>query len=55
MNTGYLHQAFIRVVSWNFGVPYPIELIHILMEDVCVIVGIDQLNRFRAMIDCEGQ
>ena len=38
-----------------FGVPYTIDLIHIPMKDVCVIVGIDWLSRFGAMIDCKGQ
>ena len=38
-----------------FGVPYLIDLIPIPMEDVCVIVGMDWLSNFVAMIDCEGQ
>ena len=38
-----------------FGVPYPIDLIHIPMGDVCMIVGMDRLSRFGVMIDCEGQ
>ena len=38
-----------------FEVPFPIDLIHIPIRDVCVIVGMDWLSRFGAMIDCEGQ
>ena len=38
-----------------FGVPYPIDLIPIPMGDVCVIVGMDWLSRFKATIDCKGQ
>ena len=38
-----------------FGVSFPIDLIPIPMGDVCVIVGMDWLSRFGAMIDCEGQ
>ncbi|CAH1431740.1 unnamed protein product [Lactuca virosa] len=38
-----------------FGVSFPIYLILIPMGEVCVIVGIDWLSRFGAMIDCEGQ
>ncbi|CAH1418425.1 unnamed protein product [Lactuca virosa] len=38
-----------------FGVPFKIDLIPIPMGDVCVIVGMDWLSRFGAMIDCEGQ
>ena len=38
-----------------FGVSFPIDLIPIPMGDVCMIVGMDWLNRFGAMIDCEGQ
>lgn len=38
-----------------FGVPYSIDLFPILMGDVCMIVGIDRLIRFVAMIDCDGQ
>ena len=34
---------------------FPIDLIPIPMGDVCVIVGMDWLSRFGAMIDCEGQ
>ena len=36
-------------------VPYSIDLIHIPMGDVCVIIGMDRLSRFGAMIDYEGQ
>ena len=38
-----------------FGVEFPIDLIPIAMGDVCVIVGIDWLSRFGAVIDCERQ
>ena len=38
-----------------FGVSFPIDLIPIPMGDVCMIVGMDWLSRFGAMIDCEGQ
>ena len=38
-----------------FGVSFLIYLIPIPMGDVCVIVGMDWLSRFDAMIDCEGQ
>ena len=38
-----------------FGVPYPIDLIPIPMRDICVIVGMDLLSQFGAMIYCEGQ
>ena len=34
---------------------YPINLILIPMGDVCVIVGMDWLIHFGAMINCEGQ
>ena len=34
---------------------YLIDLIPIPMGDVCVIVGMDWLSRFGAMIDCAGQ
>ena len=37
-----------------FGVSFPIDLIPIPMGDVCVILGMDWLSRFGAMIDCEG-
>ena len=36
-----------------FGVSFSIDLIPIPMGDVCVIVGMDWLSRFGAMIDCE--
>ena len=32
-----------------------IDLIPIVMVDVCVIVGMDCLSRFGALIDCERQ
>lgn len=35
------------------GVSYPIGLIPILKGDVCMIVGVDWLSRFGAMIDYE--
>ncbi|CAH1445284.1 unnamed protein product [Lactuca virosa] len=38
-----------------FGVSFPIDLIPIPMGEVCMIVGMDWLSRFGAMIDCEGQ
>ena len=38
-----------------FEVSFPIFFIPIPMGDVCVIVGMDWLSRFGAMIDCEGQ
>ena len=38
-----------------FGVGFPIDLIPIAMGDVCVIVGMDWLSRFGAVIDCERQ
>ena len=38
-----------------FGVPFPIDLIPIPMGDVGVIVGMDWLSRFGAIIDCEVQ
>ena len=38
-----------------FGVFYPIDLIPILMRDVWLIVGMDWLSKFGAMIDCERQ
>ena len=38
-----------------FGVGFPIDLVPITMGDVCVIVGMDWLSRFRAMIDFERQ
>ena len=34
---------------------YSIDLIHILMGDVCVIIGIYWFSKFSIMIDCEGQ
>ena len=36
-----------------FGVEFPIDLVPITMRDVCVIVGMDCLSRFGAVIDCE--
>ena len=38
-----------------FWVPYSIDLTRIPMEDVCMIVGMDWLSRFGAMIDYEDQ
>ena len=38
-----------------FGVEFPIDLVPIAMRDVCVIVGMDWLSRFGAVIDCERQ
>ena len=38
-----------------FGVPYPIDLIPIPMGDVCVILGMDWLSCYGAMIDYEVQ
>ena len=39
----------------DFRVEFPIDLIPITMGDVCVIVGMDWLSRFGAVIDCERQ
>ena len=36
-----------------FGVEFPIDLVPIAMGDVCVIVGMDWLSRYGAVIDCE--
>ena len=38
-----------------FGVDFPIHLVPIAMGDVCVIVGMDWLSKFGAVIDCERQ
>ena len=38
-----------------FGVKFPIDLVPIAMGDVCVIVGMDWLSKFGAVIDCERQ
>ncbi|XP_052622433.1 uncharacterized protein LOC128127784, partial [Lactuca sativa] len=38
-----------------FGIGFPIDLIPIVMGDVCVIVGMDWLSWFGAVIDCERQ
>ena len=38
-----------------FGVEFPIDLVPIAMGDVCVIVGMDWLSRYGAVIDCERQ
>lgn len=38
-----------------FGVSFPIDLIPIPMKQVCVIIGMDWLSHFGAMIDCECQ
>ena len=56
MNLGFLHSGVFRdCVLETFRVPYSIDLIHIPMGYVCVIVGMDWLSKFGAMIDCEGQ
>ena len=34
-----------------FGVEFPIDLVPITMGDVCVIVGMDWLSRYGAVID----
>ena len=47
-----VYQGCVLVI---FGVPYPIDLIHIHMGEVCMILGMDWLSKFGAMIDCEGQ
>ena len=39
----------------NIWGAYPIDLIHIPMGDICVIVGMDWLSKFGAMIDYKGQ
>ena len=38
-----------------FGVEFPIDLVPITMGDVCVIVGMDWLSRFGAVIDFKNQ
>lgn len=38
-----------------FGVEFPIHLVPIAMGDACVIVGMDWLSRFGAVINCEWQ
>ena len=38
-----------------FDVEFPIDLVPIAMGDVCVIVGMDWLSRYGAVIDCECQ
>lgn len=38
-----------------FGVEFLIDLVPIAMGDVCVIVGMDWLSKFGAVIDCERQ
>ena len=38
-----------------FGVSFTIDLIPIPMGEVCVIVEMDWLSQFGAMIDCERQ
>ena len=38
-----------------FMVSFPIDLIPIPMGEVCMIVAMDWLSRFGAMIDCEGK
>ena len=54
------HEVFASIMYQGcvleiFEVPYPIDPIPIPMGDVCVIVGMDWLRKFGAMIDCEGQ
>ena len=38
-----------------FGVEFPIDLVPMVKGDVCVIVGMDWLSKFGAVIDCERQ
>ena len=38
-----------------FGVEFPIDLVPIAMGDVCVVVGMDWLSQFGALIECERQ
>lgn len=38
-----------------FGVEFPIDLVPIAMGDVCVVLGMDWLSRFGAMIHCGRQ
>ena len=38
-----------------FGAEYPVDLVLIAMGHVCVIVGMDWLSRFGAVIDYERQ
>ena len=38
-----------------FGVEFPIDLVPIVIGDVCVIAGMDWLSQFGAMIDYERQ
>ena len=52
------HAVFATDVFWgwvleNFSVEFLIDLVPIVMGDVCVIVGMDWLRRFGAMIDWE--
>lgn len=44
---------FCDYTSKIFGVPYAIDLIPIPMGDVCLIVGMHWLRRFRVMINFE--
>ena len=45
-------NVFRGCVQGIFGVEFPIDLVPIVMGDVCVIVGMDCLSRFGAVIDC---
>ena len=38
-----------------FDVEFPIDLVLIVMGDVCVVVGMDWLSKFGAVINCERQ
>ena len=51
----YASSVYQGCVLEIFGVSFPIDLIQIPMGDVCVIMGMEWLSRFGAMIDCEGQ
>ena len=51
----YVSLVYHGCVLKIFRVPYPIDLIHIHMWDVCMIVGMDWMSWFGTMIDCEGQ
>ena len=48
VSTSVVYQGCVLEI---FGVPYPIDRIPIPMGDVYVIVGMDRLSRFGAMID----
>ena len=54
-STRYMHRVFFGILSWKYF-PSPIQSIWFpSLCGMCVIVGIDLLSRFGAMIDCEGQ